>query len=211
MKTFNFNTHISTVVFFLFALINFAKAEVADLSLELEFDHINSGVVIEPAGSFRIIVTNNGPEAAGTNSSLTTPIAVFSDFVELAADGSEMNYSLDPGIAQDCQFGSIAVDPRPGDPPGFVFVFRTPVIQPNTSVTCHGIYEINFPAGTRTYQWNVNRHIDDVDPDLGNNTFPVTFGVLPPQVPGTSLHGVLMLLLGIFGLGMYKYKKTLFM
>lgn len=176
------------------ALLNTSKAEVADLSLDLEFDDINSGVIYEPEGSFRIIVTNNGPEAAGTNSTLTTPIAVFSGFVELATDGTEMNYALDPNIPQSCQFGLISVDPRPGEPPGFVFVFRFPVIQPGTSVTCHGLYSINFPAGTRSYEWFVNPHIDDTDPDLTNNSFQVIFGVAPRQVPSIGFLGMLLLI-----------------
>ncbi len=173
----------------------------------MEFDGEDSGIVYQQNGTFRIVVTNNGPEAAGTNSTLSTPITVFSGFVELAADGTEMNYGLDPNVTQECGFGLIAVDPRPGDPPGFVFVFRSPVIQPNSSITCHGIYSINFPLGTRTYQWNVNGHIDDTDPNSSNNIFPVTFGVAPVPVPTSNHFGLLILFFTFLVFGITKLKS----
>jgi len=189
-----------TVIFTSLFLITFSKtspAGIADLSFDAEFDGIENGVTFQQQGTFRVTVTNNGPDAAGLGSGTGIPIAIFSGFVELSpVDGTEMEYNIDSSIAQSCQFGLIAVDPRPGNPPGFTFFFRTAPIPANESVTCHGLYLVNFTEGVRTYNWRVSGFVGDTDPDFTNNFEPVTFGIRPIQVPTLNFLGLVVLTLG---------------
>ena len=178
-----------------------ATAGIADLSLEVVFDDIDSGVSFQQQGEFRVIITNNGPDAAGTLSTSARPNDIFSDFIELGDNGPEVSFSIDTSISQDCGFGAIAVDPRPGEPPRFIYFFNTGIIQPNMSVTCHGIYMVNFHTGSRSYDWFASGDMNDSDPVFLNNFAPVTFGIAPRQVPGIGFLGMLILMVScvVFG------------
>jgi len=186
----------------------FSQAGVADLSVAVEFDEIEPGVSFQQTGTFRITVTNNGPDAAGTLSTSSRPIDIFSGFVELNDQGLDVEYVLDTSVTQDCGFGAIAIDPRPGNPPGFVFFFSTGVIQATTSITCHGRYFINFQSGTRSYEWFVAGDIEDTDPVFINNFGPVMFRIAPQAVPYLSPIGLLLIFSTCLTLGLLQIKRT---
>lgn len=183
------------IIFATFLLVSTTvNAGITDLSLTIEFDGIENGVSINQSGSFRIIVTNNGPDPAGLGSS-GMPISIFSPRILLADDGTEATFTLDSSIQQTCTRGVIAVEPRPPDPPSFITVFRTPVIAPEETVVCHGIFSINFNQGSRTYVWFLNPYVEDDDPDFENNTDSVFLGISAQSVPTLNKWGILSLVL----------------
>lgn len=199
---------VLNVILFLGFYPVISLAGVADLSFDAQFDGIEDGVVFGQQGTFSVTVTNNGPDAAGVGSGTGFPIAIFSGFVELSpVDGTEMDYNIDRSITQNCIFGLIAVDPRPGNPPGFTFFFETPEIAANESVTCYGVYYVNFKAGSRTYEWRASGFVEDTDPDFTNNFKPITFSIKPKQVPALSFYGLLTMILAFLFTGYITFRQ----
>ncbi len=167
-------------------------AGVADLALSIEhepLDDLALGQVIP----FSITITNNGPEEAGTNSTIALPLSV--DLV--LEQNTPLLITNNPNIEHPCFFISGFGKPIPPNPLLFIYTFFSPPIAPNESITCHGLMQSFLTSGTLSIEWFNLPAFLDTDPDQSNNSITLTLGVRPPMVPALSFWalGLLILLL----------------
>ncbi|VAW46442.1 hypothetical protein MNBD_GAMMA02-1812 [hydrothermal vent metagenome] len=170
----------------------------ADLEIELNFTETD-GIVLEQQGEFIARITNNGPDIAAVDATLSRPITLssgviqdngsFTPEIQFAASSQNNN--------NECFFILVIGDPPPGGSVSYIYTIRTPPIQVNQTIECYGIFSTHFASGTREVNWIIRNNFD-TDPIVGNNTQLVTFGIQPRSVPVNNLLFLFLLVFSIF-------------
>lgn len=184
---------------------SYASAGLIDLSIEINPSPITD-VSTGDIGEFNITITNNGPDDAGADSSLSFPVTVNSERIFLEANGGFIDFDINTNINQDCVFQTIILDPVPGDLVSVIYTFRTPVIPAGSSFTCHGFYYVNFDNETRSMEWRSNSSTDN-DTNSSNDAFLMSFRGQVTPVPSLSIYSLILLGL-VMTFFAYRFKTT---
>ena len=179
------------LIILMLLIIPTASAGVSDLTIEINpqsFNNLSAGDV----GEFEVIITNNGPDEAGLDSPVGFPISINTGI--LFGDGtSNVGFSRNLDISQDCIFLLTVTEPRPPDPIGVVYSFYHDRIPANSSISCFARFQVFSDNVADTVEWRVINP-SDTDPDETNNRVNMNFFGSPVSVPTLSLAGLLILI-----------------
>ncbi len=167
----------------------------ADADLELQTSPENfANLQVGDEGEFEIMVINNGPGDAGIGAPTATPIVVSTSIPLI--DSSTVDFSINSNVSQECGFGTLIGDPRPGDPVVVIRFFTISELLAGSSITCYGNFVVTRPGNINEVVWGVNNgNPADTDPDNSNNQFVMTFRGFVPQVPTLANYSLLFMVL----------------
>jgi len=167
---------------------SFVFAQSADLELEAHFESSND-VTFGFVGNFSVTLTNNGPDDI-EGSFIISPLV----------NSSGYSFTPDDSNPQpNCFPYFVAVEPRPPlNLGGTLLVFESSNIAAGVSITCYGMYAVNFQSGSRSFTWETYGFEQGVlvdDPVPENNFVTITLGIQPQQVSTLSNVSILIMLL----------------
>ncbi len=185
--------YVRYIKFLILVLVSpgLSQAAEVDLSLEITPAAIND-IQAGEIGVFSVTVTNNSFEDAGVNGVTNFPISIDTGIFVIDSEGLAVDFTIDFGVEQNCVFFQTFLDPRPGNLPGVIYSFFTPVIPAHSSITCHGLYLTNFERGFESVEWTV-LNVLDTDPDESNNSVTMDFFGQVTAVPTLSIIFILLL------------------
>ncbi len=181
------------LIIFLSSLISFQiHAGVADLALSMQINGIENGVQGGQQGTYTVTITNNGPDIAAEGIA-GVPITAISSPIPLVEGGPAIDFLPDDNDDPRCGFAVAISEPSPFDPARFGFFVEVPSLDVGESIECAGFYTVNITSGELTISWSLSSQFD-TDPDKSNNSASFLFGLVPAQVPTTSIMGLIILI-----------------
>ncbi len=176
------------------ALPAIAQTVTADIAITVSTD-LTGNVTAGQTGQISVILFNHGPEDTLPSASpgfSVSPIRRV-DQGGQAGNSPEIELSVDPSSNTVCQGGMI----NPGAPFPGEFVFLVSLNNPlaaNGSSTCVLNYRLNFGVGYRALDFTAQSgNSQDIDPDPGNNSVHLVFGIPPQPIPVFSHQSLLAL------------------